>query len=442
MLRYKSLSPVLSLVFVQVFLAGQLMAQAQPMAENKMNDALGAVVAADYPSQSARAGFGQHGVLLNTNGWAVFSLDMVSYREPPVFRNSKGELLEFKKVLAVDRNIGIAIVELDYPDSPALSIAARPPEPWHEVALLWVNGEEEGSYLGPVLARRPVAQYGPGSPEFLCLGMRISRASAPVTTGSPVINAAGDLVGVLDTIELDGPNYPLRVLAVSSEPIEALLKKAKANPEGLPFPLKSAYPYDAAYWEYTLPLATAPRDSSPQIDEEAEKQAEKIARLQALVAKHPGSGWAAEQLIHALTEDLVMLADDDPAAPRKTGALLEALKLHEHKLRNPLVKLAARTVPLSLSGDYKKLIDLRLNELKKWGESPPLRHLMGVADSYLQEGDKEAAKEFYEQIARVAPDSLFNLYQYQSLLVAMGDYDEEERIGDLIDRVEDAYRPR
>ena len=450
---YAPLSRLHSLALIQVLLAVQPIVHAQPEGD-AIKDAHQAVVSAEYPAIGAQKGFRQHGVFLNNKGWAVFSLDMVSYREPPVFRNAKGKVLEFKKVLAVGGDIGLAIVELDYPESPAISLAANPPDTWQEVALVWASDERKGSYKGPILARRPLAQYGPGSADFLLLGMRLSRASTPITTGSPVINAAGDLVGVFDTAEADYPGYPMRVIAVSSGPIAALLEKAKAAPEGLPFPLKQVYPNDAAYWDYMLADVTDPKGQSPGLKESQEQasQGEEITRMRQLLAKHPESAWAAEQLLQALTKDLIMLysqnggsiPDDHPAAPlrdAKMEAIFSVSKTNQHKFRNHYLKIATESLRWELSGNYEKLIDLHLNELEKWGVAPPFRHLMILADAYHNQNKKEAAANYYKKIAEVAPDSLYNLYRYQRLLISLGDFDEEARIGELIERVEKAYRP-
>jgi tetratricopeptide (TPR) repeat protein len=457
-------NPIITLLL----LASPLAAERKQVPKEIIKRAGDAIVRVQLVLKETNTFFSYSGIFINDKGLAVIPLKAMTYHTLPIFRDAKGEVIPFKKIRAINPDLMLAIVELSPQSNSCLKFSERKAEMWEPTALIWDKITSRGVRSGPFLAHRQLLSKGPGSLHYLSLGMYFNNRGRPGTwsdrgiLGAAVINSNGDLIGTFSITNFTSPGFPLRALALPTGPIRELLETAESNPKGLPFPLKENNPHDAAYWDYTLSPLTVARDSmqkTPQtqerIEEETIKQCKKIAK------KYPDSIWAKSHVALALGRrayrkaGALMAEDAEGGAPSVaemaviTASFQEVADAYKTDEKNMALQNALRfevaAMSLRHAGETEKLIACHETELKKWGDSPAPGLLGALALSYQEAGKLEAAADTYERLVKIAPDSINRLYDYQKVLFQLnrpGDTAKKLRVSELIDKLEDAYRPR
>jgi len=455
-LRLLALCPVL-------WFAGSGLAAGEEVVPEEIAAKAGtAVLSVQQSFKETNTSFRYDAAFLNAEGWAVVPLGALTYRQAPTFRDADGVTIAMRKVLAIDAELMVGLVELDRRSDAFLKLSEQEPEVGEPFALLWDTIDARGVRSGQIVARRKLIGHKPDAPRFLSLGMFMADPiRSKVLTGSPVINAKGELLGIYYSTEWAGSDCPLRVIATPADPIRKLLEQARAHPEGLPFPLAENNPHDEAYWSYNLSPTMVRNNAveTPPLDE-VKAIEQKLALLKGMAPRYPDSTWLKGQTVKVGAELGLCRLGRLLTRVREEGALLDIKEL-DAELEEALEDLSdignfndfgsrdsdpaflsLEGMRLRLRGEQDKQMALYQKELARWGDDPAPQLLGMIAAEHQKRGNVAEALKTYKWLIELAPDSLSELYEYQQLLIQNRDFDEEQRISELIDRVEAAYRPR
>lgn len=180
------------------------------------------------------------GFVVKKEGWIATNLHVLAPGDKLTVVTAGGLELPVIEVLAVDDDHDLALVRVDAKDLPVLEVAdsdlVRPGDP--VVAIGHPLGFEDTVSDGLVSAVREV------SPELTVL--QISAPIAPGSSGGPLIDAHGGVIGVATLVARDGQNLNfgmptryLRALMSHVEPVEWGAFVAAHRGPALPVPVRA-----------------------------------------------------------------------------------------------------------------------------------------------------------------------------------------------------------
>jgi hypothetical protein len=427
-----------------------------PVADEVIERLRGAMVGVTLHNEQAATKLEFSATPVNGKGWLVLPAKAVAYKQAPAFHGSDGAELPFVKVLAVDWKLSLAVVETGGKPALHLSPAPRPVQAGERVALLRSNsgGKPLAARHGAVLAFRQEFSSGPSSPSRLSVGV----PHRDTLFGSALINGRGELAGIAAAHAPDhGGLQPL--LACRSDQIAALIEKASAHPDGLPFPLEKDNPFDQAYWEYSFSRFNLERTAQPAdlAKQDADLQ---IAFVRDLLRKHPESRLVKQVLLRLewnakLADYQAKLAEDslNGVTPSqldlntRTNALLDEISAVTKAIRidrkdSQGLAFGIVAAACQLNGNHGKIVELCKEELDAWGDSPPGLVLAVLAGATAGAGrDQEAVKLFEQSIER-APDLMFVLNAYRTYLIKHGEPAKIQELDERIWHLESVFRPQ
>jgi len=439
--------------------------EVRPLDEELTSKATQAVVEVHLTSESGGLNWNFCGTLVSQDGKLIVPLKAMCFKRLPRFKDGAGKELEFQKFLRVDLSSKLALIQLKHQTKHWLTIAERDSAVGENVAFLWRNSGKQGVHHGPVIARRPRFDDGCRSNRlFQSLGMNLG----PLTDlegpfGSPIVDSDGRLTGVHTSTEAHNSFHPVAILAATVTQLRELMSKKDAHPIGVhPLP-PELNPWEDVYWDYNV-AATLDKFNKHEISNHGRGQDLASERrdeiLNSLKSKYPESSWLTRKLCQrelqrmlqklssSVDEETGAYTDITPMDLADMMADLDEVLSKMKKLPDPgpddsALSAATRIelAVIALRGDPDGKLPKIRKEIEALPEGPSamLIHTLSLAESSC--GDP-AAKESTKRAAELAPDSIFFLECYQSLLEKTGEYEASDQISKRVFDLERVYSPR
>lgn len=177
------------------------------------------------------------GFLVSADGWLITNAHVIKGAKTMVAKAENGGLFPIRKVLATDSPNDLAVLELDGQNLPHLTLSTSGGcEAGSRIAVIGSPLGLQGTLSeGIVSARRNF----PGQKREV---LQISAPISPGSSGSPVLDSKGKVVGIASFLLTEGQSL---YFATPSEKLQALLARL-----GRPAPVSP-------------PLSSPTRDSSP-----------------------------------------------------------------------------------------------------------------------------------------------------------------------------------
>ncbi|MEP4077352.1 hypothetical protein [Haloferula sp.] len=438
-----------------------LKGSAESISDETLERAKKSVIAFELPFQETKTSWYFTGVWIDGEGRAVVPLQAVAFRHAPRVFKSDGAELKFERVLAVDEGLDFAVVQLDAKPAVWLAPEVRQVKLRESLAVVWKEIDRGGQGEPDVrpctaLAFRKFLSLGPAAPPLISLGMYASG----IERGAPVVSSRGGLAAVFRGEHHYQMSVPKSVIAVDSHQLLPLIEKARANPEGLAFPLEKDNPYDAGYWEYQLSPAYMKRHRTGSLvlgpgETEAEAKRELVEYLGKLLHKHPKSRLLKKVLVEktgkpdrtvmsaALSSGgsaavMVMTKANQDAKQR----LLDAAE--RYGIEGPELDVQLRELERALllfEGKDEELAKHIERDVKEWGGQLPAQLAQAHASNLMMLGKMDEARAAFESALENAPDAMIVFLPYRSFLMAQRDFDAVDEVDERIWELEDFYKP-
>lgn len=330
-----------------------------------------------------------------------------------VIHTSAGEKINGSRLVALDRDIGIAIFATGKRPPGFLVVHERPVAPGETCAVVFPRDDQALVADGILLSRRE--KLDRSSTRFrMEWSLALSAASA-ARTCSPVITADGQVAGILYTFRMKMGTIPQRfAFALPETAIASVLARARESKETLEFPPVSGSAHDV--------LAAA----DPEFIEgmklmNSGDAAGAIPKFRSMHVNHPHSPQVMEHLAGAL------FATGDLARARVVAEEAMSMAPERLNLRSLLGTIIGRQGDLAKTTGYFEVMTAKF---PKYGDA-----WEGLGNSHWFAGRKDEAVAAYKKWTELEPDSILAWQKYRTALSDAGHATEagkaRERANDL-----------